>query len=120
MSIFCRRLYIGGEGRSAIAEINSAAAKSTASDAKRTVDRLAAEIQRLEMLNEAMWRLLKSRLDLSDEDLEPLIREVDLEDGRLDGRWKPKEMPVVQCPTCQRKTSVKRPVCVYCGAETAS
>ena len=49
----------------------------------------------------------------SDEDLIRRIADIDLEDGKLDGRKA--ATPPRPCPHCQRVLSKNRPRCLFCG-----
>ena len=66
------------------------------------------------MITEALWLILKEKHGYSDEDLMERIVEIDLRDGKLDGRAV-SETP--SCPQCKRLHVAKhRPLCLYCGA----
>lgn len=43
-----------------------------------------------------------------------LVNEVDLSDGRLDGKYKPKQGPV-GCPSCGKTNGKRAVTCMYCG-----
>jgi hypothetical protein len=80
-------------------------------------DRLTRQEKRLDRLAlhcQAMWEMLRERGQFSDEEIATKILEVDLRDGRADGRI---SQLVVTCPSCNQKTSTKRASCVICGAE---
>jgi len=70
------------------------------------------QIARLNLLNQALWELLRARLGLADADLERLIREVDLRDGVADGKM---TVTPLECPRCGRISSSKHWKCLYCG-----
>ena len=85
-----------------------------------SVQTLAQEVRELERRNDrmslasqALWELLRERTDLTEEDLQAKILEVDLRDGVEDGKMSKR---VSECPQCQRPTNSKRSHCVYCGA----
>ncbi len=69
-------------------------------------------IGRLALLNQALWELLKSRLSLTEADLETLARDIDLRDGIADGRL---TAIAVTCPTCKRINNSRHAKCLYCG-----
>lgn len=73
---------------------------------------LRARIDKLALINMAMWSLLKQHTPLNEEDLLERVKEIDLQDGQLDGkvRTAPQE-----CPQCGRKLSQKHQKCLYCG-----
>jgi hypothetical protein len=74
---------------------------------------LASDIERLLMVTEALWGILKERHGYTDEDLAERIQEIDLRDGQLDGRVAKGEPK--KCPNCERVLIGERPVCLYCG-----
>jgi hypothetical protein len=70
------------------------------------------QVQRLSLLNQALWELLQERTGLTDRDLEAKAEEVDLRDGKPDGKI---SEVAVRCPTCQRVCNSKHEKCLYCG-----
>lgn len=72
------------------------------------------KLARLQIVTQAMWEFLRERAELTDEMLEAKILEIDLRDGKKDGKM---GTEVVNCSQCQRKTGVRRRSCFYCGAE---
>lgn len=78
------------------------------------VEALAARCNRLAMLCEAMWTLIRDELKLTDEQLLDRINEVDLTDGRLDGRVE--RGSAIRCHQCGRNVARKFTKCMYCGS----
>ena len=74
---------------------------------------LRADIERLLMITEALWSMMKEQFEYTDQHLMDRIVEVDAKDGRVDGRVA--AQPPRACPKCARPSSRKRPVCMYCG-----
>ncbi len=72
------------------------------------------EIDRLLLVNEAMWSLLSERLGLTEEALMARMQELDLQDGHLDGKL---VKAPVQCPQCSRQNGRRHLTCLYCGAD---
>ena len=72
------------------------------------------DVEKLFMLTEALWTILKEEHGYSDEELIRRIEEIDLRDGRLDGRVAEQQNPL--CPKCGRVLIGSHPVCLYCGA----
>lgn len=71
--------------------------------------------QRLEKLSlccQALWELLKDNTSLTEEDLAIKMTELDLQDGKLDGRL---GKQILVCPNCERRGNSKRNTCLYCG-----
>jgi hypothetical protein len=85
-------------------------------DSTHTVDRLRKDVERLYMITNALWFILKDRYKLEDEDLVKLITAVDMQDGRMDGRVA--AAPPQSCPQCGRVLSRRHAHCIYCGAVT--
>jgi hypothetical protein len=88
-------------------------ARGAAREAQAEVEALRFEVERLLLITEALWRVAKEKLDRGDDELIRRITEIDLEDGRFDGRKAP--TPPRPCPHCQRILTKHRPRCLYCG-----
>jgi hypothetical protein len=98
-----------------IAEAERAAetAESKVERCARTVLHLQRHVERLSLACQAMWELLKEVSDLTEQDLDKKILEIDSRDGTADGKI---GMQQFDCPSCGRKTNSKRNSCVMCGA----
>ncbi len=77
------------------------------------IEELKANIDRLMMITEALWDILREKYDYSEEELVKRVYEIDARDGVIDGRKRP--TPSRNCPHCNRKLAKKRPRCIYCG-----
>jgi len=86
--------------------VDNRATRSELGEVRDAVDRLA-------LVNQALWEIVQERLVLGEDDLEAKVREIDGRDGRVDGRM---TAGVTHCPTCQRPNAGGRSVCLYCGA----
>lgn len=86
--------------------------KSDSKD-KATLRNLEIRANKLEIISEALWRLLKQKTDLTDEELLEEVCAVDLEDGRFDG--KKTKVSYTECSKCGRKNSKNHTKCLYCG-----
>lgn len=100
------------------------AAETIAESAEAKVDRQAQalanvqrQVDRLSLACQALWEILRERTDITEEDLESKMLEIDGRDGSLDGKVAPQ---VLDCPSCGRKTSSRRNTCVMCGAPIKS
>lgn len=71
------------------------------------------EIERLLIVTEALWTILKEKHGLDDEELVRQMVGIDLRDGRLDGRLATE--PPQPCPKCGRTLAKRRVRCLYCG-----
>ena len=87
-----------------------------ATDVRAQNEIIQCDVEKLFMLTEALWTILKEKHGCTDAELVQRVQEIDLRDGKLDGKVA-KVNP--DCPKCRRKLMGKRPVCLYCGAEVA-
>jgi len=71
-------------------------------------------LEKLTLVNMAMWSLLQERTGLTEDDLIERVRQIDLSDGRADGKVR-KE--VARCGQCGRVMSRRHQDCMYCGAQ---
>ncbi len=96
----------------ALARKTANAAMQVANSQKSEIELLREQVERIALLNQALWELVRERLQLSDADLERIAQEVDLRDGKQDGRLS--EHPL-QCPQCGRVSNSRHKKCLYCG-----
>jgi hypothetical protein len=89
----------GGAGRSAAS--------------RGEVDMMKADIEKLLMITEALWQVLKNKHNYTDDDLLGWVQEIDMRDGKLDGRVA--RMGTAYCPQCNRTLMRSKAVCLYCG-----
>ncbi len=96
----------------------NAQADTSQSRALRTdLDFLRTDIERLLMITEALWGILKEKHGYTDEELTNRITEIDRRDGAVDGRVA--QSPPGSGPRCNRTLERKRPYCLYCGQAIA-
>ena len=88
-------------------------AERTARDARTQIQDLRTAVDRLLLVNRAMWEILAEATDLTDADLVQKVNEIDLRDGRLDGKLTTR---VRECPSCRRTMYKGHRQCLYCGA----
>lgn len=96
-------------------DVRRKAALQAAAVDRAEVAALRLDVEKLFMITEAFWVILKDRHGYTDEQLGEMIREIDLQSGRLDGRRR--KSPNRACPGCGRTLISQHPVCLYCGAE---
>lgn len=99
-----------------IGEARSQAARGAAraDAASMAVGSLEARFERMVLVNMALWSLLKETTGLTDELLAARVKEIDLEDGRKDGKI---QATVEPCPKCNKTLSKKHQRCLFCGYE---
>jgi hypothetical protein len=99
--------------RIAGAERAAESAESKVERSARAVEDLQRHVDRLSLACQALWELLRERSDLTEDDIEKKMLEIDGRDGAVDGKI---GIQALDCPSCGRKTSSKRNSCVMCGA----
>jgi hypothetical protein len=100
-------------GREPNSQDAAAARRAAARSDNPAVEELRSEVERLLFITEALWRILKEKHGLDDNELVKQITMIDLADGKLDGRVAPR--PPQPCPKCQRVLAKNRPRCLFCG-----
>ncbi len=75
-------------------------------DLKRKCDALTIACQ-------SLWEIVRTRLTLDEQMMLAKMQEIDLRDGKLDGKIASKGST---CSNCSRPNSTKRHCCLYCGA----
>lgn len=110
--------YIGRSSFADHAETVGRNAHSAAERARSQAEGLKSDVEKLFLISQALWTLLKEQHGYTDEDLLKRVTEIDLQDGKLDGKLA--KLPVDQRPNCNecgRKLMGKRQSCMYCGAK---
>jgi len=98
------------------AQSSAADAFRRADQVRRDVDRSQATIDALALSCAAMWELLSEKLGVTDQELMAKIEEIDLRDGKLNGKM---ANVTLECPDCGRSNNSKRVRCIYCGTPLA-
>ena len=75
---------------------------------KRRVDSL----EGVALTCQALWEVLRDELGIPESRMIAKMEEIDLRDGRADGRISGQ---VRDCPQCGRRFSTRRKDCLYCG-----
>ena len=88
------------------------AAKAKVEGQVHVIANLHRQIERLALTCQSLWELLRNDTNLTEENLEKKILEVDLRDGSADGKM---GAQLILCPSCGRKSNSKRKTCVFCG-----
>lgn len=98
---------------------NADQAHDQISHSQSDVGLLRFDVERLLMITEALWSILKENHGYSDDELMKRVAAIDMRDGALDGRVATVESPI--CPQCKRSHLAKhRPFCLYCGAQIST
>ncbi|NLH16320.1 MAG: hypothetical protein GX455_07065 [Phycisphaerae bacterium] len=95
-----------------VPELEASQANRKAESAVETARQLRDRVDRLSMICQAMWELLRSKAKLTDEDIIKQMQQIDLRDGVADGKM---TRQTLVCPECGRNVSSRREQCLYCG-----
>jgi len=94
------------KAKSDLAHSDAQAHESALADLNRRFERLA-------LVTQALAELLRERAHVSEADLTAKIDEIDMRDGKRDGRVSASGR---SCPKCGREVAGLRTTCLYCGA----
>jgi len=94
----------------------AAEARTQASSAASKVAALEEDVNHLLMIVESLWDILKKQHSFDDSELLNRVAEIDMRDGKLDGKTKKAAVP--DCRHCGRKMMGRKPICIYCGKPT--
>jgi hypothetical protein len=83
------------------------------SDSTADITQIQGDIERLYFITEALWRIIKEKHGLQDEEIIRQITVIDMEDGKLDSRKA--KTPPQPCPKCGRTLGRQRNKCLFCG-----
>ena len=87
------------------------------SGARRATLHLEERVDRLVLLCRAMFELLQESTGHTEERLSAKILEIDLRDGRADGKMSPHP---TRCPKCEAMMSPRFGRCLFCGEQSAA
>lgn len=97
-----------------ISDVQSATqqARDDAAMVRHDIGDLRRSIDTLTLTCAALWELLREKHGVSDDELVAKMQEIDLRDGKLDGKM---TSPTATCPDCHRPNRSNRQRCMYCG-----
>jgi len=95
--------------RQDISDANARLARAT-----DKISELQDQLDRLLLITESMWFVLKDKLQLDDAVLMDMMKHVDMKDGKLDGKATTKPET---CPNCNHTISLRTGRCLYCGTQ---
>lgn len=102
-----------GTGMDAYATVTASQAQSTAQQTQIKVEAFQHDIDRLLLITEALWTLVKQQNGYDDNTLVQLIQGIEQRRASPDGT-SPKDAPIA-CPACGRPNTATRNFCIYCG-----
>jgi hypothetical protein len=74
------------------------------------LDELEARVDRLYLVNQALWALLKQKTGLTDQELQKEIEKLDLVETKPAST-----STALVCKDCNRTVSRRHKICIYCG-----
>ena len=86
-------------------------------DASTMAEELQDRLDRMSLLTMAVWTLVGEKLGITDDELKQRVEQLDLSDGKLDGKI---SKDVGECPKCKRQLSKRHRSCIYCGFKLAA
>lgn len=102
-------------GGAAAASRDASRAASRAESLAGDVQFLEAKIDRMKLVTRALWEIVRDNTSITEAMLEAKVKEIDLRDGRADGRDGARA--AMNCHACQRVIQRGMTKCQYCGAE---
>lgn len=96
-------------------KIQSDEAQFDAKKALREIGQLEDKVDRLSLLCHALFEELEKHTGFSESQLKAKMVEIDLRDGKLDGKLS--EIKQKNCPDCGHKVKSTRANCFWCGAK---
>ncbi|CAA0117842.1 Uncharacterised protein [BD1-7 clade bacterium] len=105
------------QGQISSNQAKTESATSLAASATSGVASLQGQIDTLVLANQAMWEILSKQLGVSEEDLVKKMNEIDLRDGKMDGKVSTQRETATNCTECGHKIGRRRPNCYWCGAK---
>jgi len=94
------------------ANLNAESAARQTGDVRNALRELESRTDRQALTTMAIWALLSEKLGITEQELEDKINEIDLSDGKLDGKV---HVDTSTCTSCNRKLSKRHQRCMYCG-----
>ena len=105
-------LFDFGRGfRNYSAELSANYANKRALTAEAAVGELSRRVEGLALANQALFEILKTRFEITEDDVISRMAEIDARDGSKDGKMTAR---VVSCRRCGKKISTARLRCMFC------
>ncbi len=98
-------------------EYESVKASMDSASAHARLDHIDRRLDAMSLAMMAIWELLAREQGLTQKQLEQKIEEIDMRDGKLDGKVTATGM---SCPDCGHRINPRREHCFWCGAKRPS
>ncbi len=102
--------------RAGRADAAATAASTRVAETDISAESLRRDVERLYLIVEALWTIVRQTTNLTDDDLKNLVQSIDLRDGREDGSNADHTAPI-PCGACGKMLMKGQTRCLYCGAE---
>ena len=89
-------------------------AESAARRAENTTARLEDALERQALIIRTLLEACSRKNLFTEDEFRELLTEIDLSDGRLDGKYKPQQGPQ-ECTNCGKTNGKRAVTCMYCG-----
>lgn len=89
-------------------------AQNSANEAKSELAAMQRQLDHLTLLCQSMWEVLREETGITEEQFRAKINEIDIRDGKADGKINPQVFP---CPSCGANCNSARQRCTMCGAD---
>ena len=93
---------------------DASGAKFKTDQVYKKVVELEKRLNRITLVSQARWELIRDHTGWTDDEILERIQEIDLRDGKLDGKL---GASVTDCPNCNAKVNSRRGYCMICGTE---
>lgn len=107
---------IAQEGRIRGVQRQAEKATERTIDLSANADTLKRRLDVMALANQALFEILQNRLGITEEEVIRGMAEIDVRDGKKDGKINPR---VVECVRCARKVSTSRLRCMFCNEVVA-
>jgi hypothetical protein len=94
---------------------NAENAQELAITSSTAISHVQCQLDTLVLANQAMWEILSLKLGVTEADLVKRMNEIDLRDGKQDGKIS--KTQVVECKDCGHKIKKQRSNCYWCGSK---
>jgi RNA polymerase subunit RPABC4/transcription elongation factor Spt4 len=88
-------------------------AREKVEDVSGEVKALRGAVNKLMLINRALWEIIAEEKGLDDKYLMDKVNEIDLRDGTYDGKL---VTAIMLCPSCERTLFKGHDKCLYCGS----
>ena len=105
-----------GAGMAGYAMMDAADARTSANRSRSRVQELESRCDKALLVCEALWTLLRDKLCVTEEELVKRVMDLDISDGRLDGKVR---KTAIKCAKCKRPVARRFAKCPYCGCQSA-